>query len=93
MSIHTLTIICCISLSDKLVVKDGREWCLDVLDKFVVCGQSVNVGEAVLRRYKPVSTDHNHIVLGIFSSDSDKAEVRSLLIWVQWIMMYKYAFF
>ncbi len=58
-----------------MVFKDGREWCLDVLDKFVTAGQSVNVGEAVVRRYRPVTLDHNHIVLGIYSSDSDKAEV------------------
>ena len=60
---------------EKLVVKDGREWCLDVLDKFVVAGQSVNVGEVAVRRYRPVSSGHNHIVLGIYSSDSPDAQV------------------
>ena len=58
---------------DKLVRKDGTEWCLDIFDKFVLAGQSVSVGEAVLRRYKPVSMEHNHIVLGIFCSDGDQA--------------------
>ena len=62
------------------MVKDGREWCLDVLDRFVVAGQSVNVGEAVVRRYRPVSTGHNHIVLGIFSSDSPDVQVRLYLV-------------
>ena len=57
------------------MVKDGREWCLDVLDKFVVAGQSVSVGEAVVRRYRPVSSGHNHVVLGIYSSDSPDAQV------------------
>ena len=64
------------------MVKDGREWCLDVLDKFVVAGQSVSVGEAVVRRYRPVSTGHNHVVLGIYSSDSPDAQVLLQRYWV-----------
>ena len=60
---------------EKLVVKDGREWCLDVLDRFVAAGQSVSVGEAVVRRYRPVSAGHNHVVLGIYSSDSPDVQV------------------
>ena len=63
------------TFSDKLVVKDGREWCLDVLDRFVAAGQSVSVGEAVVRRYRPVSAGHNHVVLGIYSSDSPDVQV------------------
>ena len=69
---------------EKLVVKDGREWCLDVLDKFVVAGQSVNVGEVAVRRYRPVSSGHNHIVLGIYSSDSPDAQV--ILQTVLWLI-------
>ena len=57
------------------MVKDGREWCLDVLDRFVAAGQSVSVGEAVVRRYRPVSAGHNHVVLGIYSSDSPDVQV------------------
>ena len=57
------------------MVKDGKKWCLDVFDKFVVAGQSVTLGEAVVRRYRPVSLEHNRIVLGIFSSDGCEQEV------------------
>ena len=39
-----------IFISDKLVVKDDEEWCMDVFDQFVVAGQSVTVGEAVIRQ-------------------------------------------
>jgi len=46
-------------------------WCLDIFDKFVSAGQSVSLGEAVVRRYRPVSERHQQIVLGIFASDSD----------------------
>ena len=61
--------------SDKLVIKDGQEWCMDVFDQFVLAGQSVTVGEAVIRRYRPVSTDNDHIVLHIFSSERDDCKV------------------
>ena len=61
--------------ADKLVVKDGQEWCMDVFDQFVLAGQSVTVGEAVIRRYRPVSSDNDHIVLHIFSSERDDCQV------------------
>ena len=48
---------------------------MDVFDVFVTAGQSVTLGEAVLRRYRPVSADNNHIVLNIFASDRDDVKV------------------
>ncbi len=60
------------------MVKHGEMWCLDVFDKFVVSGQSVSLGEAVTRRYRPVNTNDElpqRIVLGLFASDSDHQEV------------------
>ena len=36
----------------KLLVRDGKEWCMDVFDKFVGAGESVLLGEAVIRRYQ-----------------------------------------
>ena len=47
--------------------------------QFVVAGQSVNLGEAIVRRYRPVSADNNLILLHIFSSDCDDVDVRFLL--------------
>ena len=61
--------------SANLVVKDNQEWCMDVFDVFVTAGQSVTLGEAVVRRYRPVSADNNHIVLNIFASDRDDVKV------------------
>lgn len=55
---------------------DGQKWCVDVFDKFVAAGQSVSLGEAVVRKYRPV-TSTSHIVLGIYASDSDQQEVDS----------------
>ena len=36
----------------QLLVRDGKEWCMDVFDKFVGAGDSVCLGEAVIRRYQ-----------------------------------------
>ena len=51
---------------------------MDVFDHFVLAGQSVTVGEAVLRRYRPVSDGNDHIVLHIFASDKDDCKVKWL---------------
>ena len=56
--------------------KGDQKWCMDVFDHFVIAGQSVTVGEAVVRRYRPVSDGNDHIVLHIFSSDKDDCKVR-----------------
>ena len=53
---------------------------MDVFDHFVLAGQSVTVGEAVVRRYRPVSAENDHIVLHIFSSDKDDCRVRTFLL-------------
>ena len=68
-----------IILTANLVVKDNQEWCMDVFDVFVTAGQSVTLGEAVIRRYRPVSADNNHIVLNIFASERDDVKVKNLL--------------
>jgi hypothetical protein len=59
---------------EKLLVRDGKEWCMDVFDKFVGAGDSVCLGEAVTRRYQPVVNDNNHIVLYIFSSNQENPD-------------------
>ena len=62
-------------------MKDDQEWCMDVFDHFVLAGQSATVGEAVVRRYRPVSADNDHIVLHIFSSERDDCKVCKIGIW------------
>ncbi len=61
------------------MVKDGKEWCMDIFDQFVLAGQSVSLGEAVTRRYRPVSSENHHIVLHIFSSDRDDNKVNKII--------------
>ena len=70
----------------NLVVKDNQEWCMDVFDVFVTAGQSVTLGEAVIRRYRPVSADNNHIVLNIFSSERDDVKVNLFSLFFFYIL-------
>lgn len=57
--------------SDKLVVKDGVEWCADVFDKFVLADQSVCVGDTVIRRYTPARSGQSCSVIHIYCSERD----------------------
>ena len=68
----------CFVYTEKLIDKDGVEWCADVLDKFVLAEQSVEIGETVVRRYTPACPSQRSIVINIYSADSDNAQVRNL---------------
>ncbi|KAF0309280.1 Heat shock protein 12A [Amphibalanus amphitrite] len=59
----------------KLLVRDGREWCADIFDKFVTADQSVGVGETLLRRYTPARADQTTIVLHLYCSHKEKVMV------------------
>jgi hypothetical protein len=53
----------------KLVVKDGIEWCVDVFDTLVRAGESVAVGDTVVRRYAPAAASQRTSVFNIYSTD------------------------
>ncbi|CAL8241685.1 unnamed protein product [Merluccius merluccius] len=55
----------------KLLVRDGREWCTDVLDRFVAVDQSVALGEAVRRSYTPARAGQRKIIINIYCSAAD----------------------
>ncbi|RXN35418.1 heat shock 70 kDa 12B [Labeo rohita] len=56
---------------DKLLIKDGREWCTDILDRFVSIDQSVALGEVVRRSYTPARMGQRKIIINIYCSDTD----------------------
>ncbi|KAK7909579.1 hypothetical protein WMY93_014263 [Mugilogobius chulae] len=58
---------------DKLLLKDGREWCTDILDRFVCVDQSVALGEVVRRSYTPARVGQRKIIINIYCSRSDDA--------------------
>lgn len=53
------------------MIKDGFEWCADVLDKFVTIEQAVEMGETVMRRYMPAQASQSRIVINIYSANDD----------------------
>ncbi|XP_077085680.1 heat shock 70 kDa protein 12B [Siphateles boraxobius] len=57
---------------DKLLIKDGREWCTDILDRFVSVDQSVALGEVVRRSYTPARIGQRKIIINIYCSDTDE---------------------
>ncbi|KAG7243261.1 hypothetical protein INR49_011707 [Caranx melampygus] len=56
---------------DKLLIKDGREWCTDILDRFVSVDQSVALGEVVRRSYTPARLGQRKIIINIYCSVTD----------------------
>ncbi|XP_047184573.1 heat shock 70 kDa protein 12B isoform X1 [Scophthalmus maximus] len=57
---------------NKLLIKDGREWCTDVLDRFVSVDQSVALGEVVRRSYTPARLGQRKIIINIYCSSTDE---------------------
>ncbi|XP_030578492.1 heat shock 70 kDa protein 12B isoform X2 [Archocentrus centrarchus] len=56
---------------EKLLIKDGREWCTDILDRFVSVDQSVALGEVVRRSYTPARLGQRKIIINIYCSVTD----------------------
>uniref|UniRef100_A0AAQ5XCB8 Heat shock protein 12B n=1 Tax=Amphiprion ocellaris TaxID=80972 RepID=A0AAQ5XCB8_AMPOC len=56
---------------DKLLIKDGREWCTNILDRFVSVDQSVALGEVVRRSYTPARLGQRKIIINIYCSATD----------------------
>lgn len=56
---------------DKLLIKDGREWCTDIIDRFVSVDQSVALGEVVRRSYTPARLGQRKIIINIYCSTTD----------------------
>jgi len=56
---------------DKLVVRGGKTWCMDVLDVFVRAGQSISRGDQVIRSYRPAQDNQESIILHIFSTEEE----------------------
>ncbi|XP_014674044.1 PREDICTED: heat shock 70 kDa protein 12A-like isoform X2 [Priapulus caudatus] len=62
---------------NKRVVKDGVTWCADIFDKFVVTGQSVGIGDVVMRKYAPARCNQSTSVIHIYSSETEDPQFLS----------------
>ncbi|XP_067894460.1 heat shock 70 kDa protein 12B [Heterodontus francisci] len=56
---------------EKLLVKEGTQWCTDIFDKFVSVDQSVALGEVVHRSYTPARQGQRKIIINIYCSGCD----------------------
>ncbi|XP_038648865.1 heat shock 70 kDa protein 12B [Scyliorhinus canicula] len=56
---------------EKLLVKEGTQWCTDIFDKFVSVDQSVALGEVVQRSYTPARQGQRKIIINIYCSGLD----------------------
>ncbi|XP_067324524.1 heat shock 70 kDa protein 12B [Anolis sagrei] len=58
---------------EKLLVKEGKHWCTDVLEKFVSVDQSVALGEVVRRSYCPARSGQRKIIINVYCCATDDA--------------------
>ncbi|XP_029450066.1 heat shock 70 kDa protein 12B isoform X1 [Rhinatrema bivittatum] len=56
---------------EKLLVKEGKNWCTDIFDKFVSVDQSVALGEVVQRSYCPARLGQRKIIINIYCCSTD----------------------
>ncbi|XP_075701041.1 heat shock 70 kDa protein 12B [Rhinoderma darwinii] len=56
---------------EKLLVKEEKNWCTDIFDKFVSVDQSVALGDIVQRSYCPARLGQRKIIINIYCSSSD----------------------
>ncbi|XP_069488365.1 heat shock 70 kDa protein 12B isoform X3 [Ambystoma mexicanum] len=56
---------------EKLLVKEGNNWCTDIFDKFVSVDQSVALGEVVQRSYCPARLGQRKIIINVYCCATD----------------------
>ncbi|XP_065261831.1 heat shock 70 kDa protein 12B [Emys orbicularis] len=56
---------------EKLLVKEGKNWCTDIFEKFVSVDQSVALGEVVQRSYCPARVGQRKIIINIYCCATD----------------------
>lgn len=56
---------------EKLLVKEGKNWCTDIFEKFVSVDQSVALGEVVQRSYCPARPGQHKTIINIYCSAAD----------------------
>ncbi|KAM9331512.1 heat shock 70 kDa protein 12B [Gastrophryne carolinensis] len=56
---------------EKLLVKEEKNWCTDIFDKFVSVDQSVALGDIVQRSYCPARLGQRKIIINIYCSSTD----------------------
>lgn len=61
---------------EKMVSKDGRKWCCDLLDWLVKKDQILQEGEIILKRYTPTASYQSCIIINIYIVEHEDSKVR-----------------
>ncbi|XKL59804.1 hypothetical protein PGB90_000820 [Kerria lacca] len=59
---------------EKLVLKDGRRWCCDLLDWIVRKNQILQEGEVILKRYMPTTSHQSCIIINIYAVEHENSK-------------------
>ena len=57
---------------NKKVIKDGREWCTEILDTFVSINQPISQGQTISRFYNLARNGLKSTVIALFASDKER---------------------
>ncbi|KAB7507453.1 Heat shock protein 12A [Armadillidium nasatum] len=63
---------------DKKVLAAGREWCADILDKFVEVDESVALGDVVTRSYTPATPTQKSVILHLYATSQQNVKTQGL---------------
>lgn len=56
---------------NKKVIKDGKEWCTEIFDKFVTIGEAIPHGHIITRSYNLARSNIKTIVFSLFATDNE----------------------
>jgi len=62
-------------ISDKLVIKDGKRWCTDLLDYLIEENDCIRDNETVIKKYTPANSSQDSIVINIYLVHNLSAKV------------------
>lgn len=72
---YTFWLIQCNLISEKLVVKDGKRWCTDLLDYLIEENDCIRDNETVIKKYIPANSSQDSIVINIYLVHDQTAKV------------------
>lgn len=60
---------------EKLVIKDGKRWCTDLLDYLIEENDCIRDNETVIKKYTPANSSQDSIVINIYLVHNLSAKV------------------
>lgn len=61
--------------TEKMVSKDGRKWCCDLLDWLIKKDQILQKGEVILKRYTPTASHQSCIIINVYIVENNDSKV------------------